>query len=95
MARNQREYITTRYRVLVEALGQPGKGDPDKVMAQWDINTPHGWAEVYDYKDPAESPEDVETWHVQAGSEEAFEYVYMAIKDAATRLGEAPGLGEP
>lgn len=94
MARGGVEYITPKYRVLVEALGKPGKGDESKTMAQWDVNTPHGWVEVYDFKDPAESPEDVETWHVQGGSEEALDYVYMAIKDAATRLGEAPGLGE-
>ena len=94
MARDRIEYITPSYRVLVEALGKPGKGDESKTMAQWDVNTPHGWVEVYDFKDPAESPEDVETWHVQGGSEEALDYVYMAIKDAATRLGEAPGLGE-
>lgn len=78
----------------MEALGKPGKGDESKTMAQWDVTTPHGWAEVYDFKDPAESPEDVQTWHAQGGSEEALEYVYMAIRDAATRLGEAPGLGE-
>ncbi len=87
-------YITPSYRVLVEALGQPGKGDDGKTLAQWDVNTPHGWAEVYDFKDSAKTPEDVETWHAQAGSKEALEYVFMAIKDAATRLGEAPGLGE-
>ncbi|WPH58221.1 hypothetical protein SEA_LUCKYSOCKE_134 [Streptomyces phage LuckySocke] len=94
MARNQREYITTSFAVLTEALGKHGAGDPDKVMAQWDIHTPHGWAEVYDYKDEHESPEDVEVWHVQADSEEAFEYVYSAIRDAASRLGEPAGLGE-
>lgn len=94
MARNKVEHITTPYEVLVVALGKPGQGDPDKTMAQWDITTPHGWAEVYDYKDVAEDPVDVEVWHVQAGSEEAFEYLYSAIRDAASRLGVPAGLGE-
>jgi hypothetical protein len=88
------EHITTSYRVLVEALGEPGKGDDGKTMAQWDLNTPHGWAEVYDFKDPAESPVDVEVWHVQAHSEEAFGYVYDRIREAASALGEPEGLGE-
>ena len=88
------EYINPSYRVLVAALGEPGKGDGDKTLVQWEIQTPHGWAEVYDYKSYVTSPEDVDEWHVQADSEEARDYVYMAIKDAATRLGEAPGLGE-
>ncbi len=94
MGRNGVEHITTGYDVLVDAFGPHGSGDPDKTMAQWDLNTPQGWAEIYDYHDPHEAPEDVEVWHVQAGSEEAFEYVYTAIKDAATRLGRPAGLGE-
>lgn len=94
MARNRIDHITTSYEVLVEALGKPGQGDPDKTMAQWDVITPKGWAEVYDYHDPHEAPEDVEVWHVQAASEEAFEYVYGAIRDVASRLGVPAGLGE-
>lgn len=92
--RNNKEYITTPYEVLVEALGSPGKGDEDKTMAQWDVNTPDGWAEVYDYKDVAQSPVDVETWHVQAHSEVAFEYLYSVIRETASRLGAPSGLGE-
>ena len=94
MARGGIEHITTDYEVLVDAFGSHESGDPYKTMAQWDLNTPQGWAEIYDYHDPHETPEDVEVWHVQAGSEEAFEYIYMAIKDAATRLGRPAGLGE-
>ena len=92
--RNKTEHITTSYEVLVDAFGNPGKGDPDKTMAQWDLSTPSGWAEIYDYKDQAEDPVDVEVWHVQAHDEEGFEYVYLAIKDAASRLGQPAGLGE-
>ncbi len=94
MARNRIDHITTSYEVLVEAFGPHGKGDESKTMAQWDFNTPHGYGEVYDYYDPHEAPEDVEVWHVQAGSEEAFEYLYSAIRDAASRLGVPAGLGE-
>lgn len=94
MARNKIDHITTSYEVLTEALGPHGSGDADKTMAQWDIQTPKGWAEVYDYYDPHEAPEDVEVWHVQADSEEAFEYVYEAIREVASRLGEPAGLGE-
>lgn len=92
--RNTVEHITTPYEVLVDAFGKPGKGDESKTMAQWDINTPHGWAEVYDFHDPAEDPVDVETWHVQAHAEEGFEYLYGAIREAASRLGCSAGLGE-
>lgn len=92
--RNKKEHITTSYRVLVEAFGKPGKGDPDKTMAQWDLSTPSGWAEIYDYKDQAEDPVDVAVWHVQAHEEEGFNYLYETIRDAASRLGEPSGLGE-
>lgn len=92
--RNTVEHITTPYKVLVEAFGPHGAGDPDKVLAQWDINTPHGWAEIYDYKDVAKDPVDVEVWHVQAHAEEGFDYLYDTIRDVATRLGEPAGLGE-
>lgn len=94
MARNRIDHITTSYEVLTEAFGSHGVGDEDKTMAQWDIQTPKGWAEVYDYYAPHEAPEDVEVWHVQADSEGAFEYAYSAIREAATRLGKPAGLGE-
>lgn len=92
--RDQVEHITTSYKVLVEAFGSPTPGDPYKVKAQWDINTPHGWAEIYDFHDPAEDPVDVAVWHVQAHEEEGFNYLYETIRDAASRLGEPSGLGE-
>jgi hypothetical protein len=88
------DHISTSFDVLVEAFGTYGAGDPDKTLAQWDLHTPSGWAEVYDYKSYAAGPEDVTEWHVQADKEEGFEYVYMAIREAASRLGESSGLGE-
>lgn len=94
MARNRIDHITTSYEVLTEAFGPHGSGDESKTMAQWDLKTPQGWVEIYDYHDPHESPEDVEVWHVQAGSEEAFEYAYEAIREIASRLGRDAGLGE-
>jgi hypothetical protein len=94
VARNRIDHITTSFEVLTETFGPHGSGDEDKTMAQWDIITPKGWAEIYDFHDPHESPEDVEVWHVQAASEEGFEYVYEAIRDTASRLGSPSGLGE-
>lgn len=90
---NRIDHISTAYEVLLEAFGPSEVGDPDKVLAQWDIETPHGWAEVYDYKSYARSPKEVGEWHVQAHSEEAFGYVYDRIREAAAAYGTTSGLG--
>lgn len=73
---NRIDYIAFSYDVLVKAFGEPGQGDPDKTIAEWQLITPHGWAEIYDYKSYAQKPEDVDEWHVQAEHDEAFDWIY-------------------
>lgn len=83
---NRKDYIDTAYEILVEAFGEPsGPSDDGKVLAEWQLTTPHGWVEVYDYKSYATSPYDVEEWHVQAERDGGFEYVYEEIRKASAR----------
>lgn len=72
---NRIDYIHTMYETLVRAFGEAGQGDPHKIIAEWQLTTPHGWAEIYAYNEEVSKPEDVEEWHVQAETPEAFQWI--------------------
>lgn len=67
------------YDEIVKAFGPHSAGDPDKVLAEWNVLTPHGWAEIYDYKSLEDRPEDVRLWSVQGASAEAVNWVVEAV----------------
>lgn len=85
---NRVDHIGWPYDDIVLAFGEPGQGDPDKTIAQWDLTTPHGWAEIYDYKEyqAQGDPRRVHEWHVQAANDEAFDWVYDQIGAARFAL---------
>ena len=89
---NRIDHAGLDYDDLVLAFGEPGQGDPSKTLAEWDLKTPHGWAEVYDYKayEAKGDPRKVEEWHVQAASDEAFDWVYAQV-ESARRAKKAEG----
>jgi hypothetical protein len=76
-------YLTAPYSLLVKALGNDGtvaERDEYKCEAQWDVATPHGIVEVYDYKigkcyngKRGLARHEITDWHVQGDAE--------AIKD--------------
>lgn len=70
------------YSLLVSVLGESVVGDPDKTLAEWFVLTPFGWAEVYDYKSYADSVHDVEVWHLQADTEEAYDWIHEQVESA-------------
>ncbi|APC46352.1 hypothetical protein HWB05_gp090 [Streptomyces phage BRock] len=80
-----RATVHTSYEEIVKAFGPHQEGDPDKVLAEWQLQTPHGWAEVYDYKSYEDRPEDVTVWRVAGNSAEAINWVVEAI-DGRTEI---------
>ncbi len=90
---NRTDYVDLSYEVIVKAFGTPdGTHDTYKSCAQWDLTTPYGWAEVYDYKSGETDPRKVDDWHVQATNEDAFEWVYeqLAAAQRAIETEERP-----
>jgi hypothetical protein len=81
-----------KYQDIVNAFGPHGQGDPDKTLAEWQLTTPYGWAEIYDYKSYFDSPEEVEEWHVQAESNEAFEWVYQRLDHSVSGFDGSEGI---
>lgn len=82
--------LTAPYDLLVQAFGNDGTVSPRddyKCMAQWDVPTPHGEVEVYDYKvgkcydaDGLERHE-ITTWHVQ-GEQDAIGHMLSLLTEA-------------
>ena len=76
---NTIKYIDIPYHILVGILGKPGKGDSYKTLAEWQLSTPFGWAEIYDYNANVDKPEEVQEWHVQAETDSAFDWVFERL----------------
>jgi hypothetical protein len=83
-------YLTAPYDLLVAAFGNDGTVSPrdeDRSMASWDVDTPDGEVEVYDYRvGKCEHPDGLERheiteWHVQGGEEEIAHM--LSLLDAA------------
>lgn len=72
-------YLTASHALLTRVFGNDGTVDPRdnyKSMCQWDVKTPHGTVEVYDYKagkcyDPVNglAREHITDWHIQGDPE--------------------------
>lgn len=78
------------YDLLLEVFGDPeGPSGDGKCLATWDMQTPHGWAEVYDYKDYEAhgDPRKVGEWHVQASNQDALSWVFEQIESARIAQG--------
>lgn len=82
-------YLLTTYEELVATFGQP-KTNPDnhKVDAEWIIDTPHGVATIYNYKDGKSYMGDkgleitqICEWHVGGKSIEPYNWVKKQISD--------------
>ncbi|MBD3004751.1 hypothetical protein [Streptomyces sp. 5-10] len=88
-------YLKAPYELLVAAFGDDGTVSPrdeDKSTTSWDVRTPSGTVEVYDYLcgvtygvgGPDRS--DITEWHVR-GSVEAIDHM-LARLDEASRDGK-------
>lgn len=75
-----RATVHTNYEDIVAAFGpSEGPTDDGKVLAEWFLETPHGKAEIYDFKSEEKRPEDVTEWHVQGSTPEAANWVVEAV----------------
>lgn len=72
---NTIKYIDTPYHILLGIFGEPNIEYDSKSIAGWDITTPFGWAEIYDFKSYVDKPEDVPEWHVQTETDSAFDWI--------------------
>lgn len=78
-----RGYLLSTYDQLCTTFGEPVScGDGHKIDAEWLIDTPHGVATIYNYKDGraymGEKGLDVEhicEWHVGGKNTEAYKWV--------------------
>ncbi|MER6605922.1 hypothetical protein ABT282_08400 [Streptomyces sp. NPDC000927] len=92
-------YLTAPYELLVAAFSDDGTTalrDTDKSTSQWDVSTPHGEVEVYDYMGgagyggPEPDRTEITDWHVQ-GDEEAIEYMLNMLGAASLSAKDTPG----
>lgn len=68
--------IEATFDELVATFGNPGReGDPDKIRAQWVVDTPSGIATIYDWKQYDIAIEDVIHWHIGGHDAEVVAWV--------------------
>lgn len=79
-----RGYLYARYYQLVSVFGEPRRPEhsDNKIDVEWVINTPHGIATIYNYKDDkayrgklGHSPEEIYEWHVGGKTRESYELI--------------------
>lgn len=69
--------LTAPYALLCKAFGNDGTvstRDTSKSMAEWNVDTPHGVVEVYDWKqggryNPDLKRDQITKWNVQGGAD--------------------------
>ena len=82
-------YVVATYQQLVAAFGLPTIwGDGDKIDVEWIIDTPHGIATIYNYKDgktylgeKGMAIEQICEWHVGAKAVEPYQWTKKQISD--------------
>lgn len=78
-----RGYILATYSDLLKSFGDPNsEGDGYKVDVEWVLDTPHGVATIYNYKDgkaylgERSTPvEYIYEWHVGAKNTESYQWL--------------------
>lgn len=77
-------YLYARYDQLVSAFGDPRQSQQsdNKTDVEWIIDTPHGVATIYNYKDGKAylgqsglSPEEIYEWHVGGKKSEVYDWI--------------------
>lgn len=76
-------YVLATYSDLIETFGEPtSNGDECKVDVEWILQTPHGTATIYNYKDGKAYlgengliVEQICEWHVGGKKNESYDWV--------------------
>lgn len=82
-------YLLATYTNITSVFGEPqSNGDNYKVDAEWIIETPHGIATIYNYKDGKAylgadglATEQICEWHVGGKNLESYQWVKKQIFD--------------
>ena len=82
-------YLLATYTDIVSVFGEPiTNGDNYKVDAEWILETPHGIATIYNYKDGKAYlgavglvTEQICEWHVGGKTLESYHWVKKQISD--------------
>jgi hypothetical protein len=73
--------INLPFDSIAAALGQPMRGDFDKVKAEWNIQFDDGLvATIYDWKEYDREPEQVTDWHIGGKNQLVVQRVYNILK---------------
>lgn len=77
-------YLYGRYDQLVATFGEPRQTDivNNKIDVEWILDTPHGVATIYNYKDGKAylgesglSPEEIYEWHIGGKNTKPYEWI--------------------
>lgn len=83
-----RGYIETTYGELVARFGEPyiAPRDDHKVDVEWSIDTPHGVATIYNYKNGYSylglsgiKLEEMHEWHVGGKNAESYGWIMQCV----------------
>lgn len=81
-------YLYARYDQLIATFGEPTQPQysDNKIDTEWIIDTPHGVATIYNYKDGKAylghsglNPEEIYEWHVGSKKTGAYQWVREAL----------------
>ena len=81
-------YIETTYDELVARFGEPyiAPRDDHKVDVEWIIDTPHGVATIYNYKNGYSylglsglKVEEISAWHIGGRNNQSYEWIAQHV----------------
>lgn len=83
-----RGYVLSTYKQLRQAFGEPtSSGDGYKIDVEWIIDTPHGVATIYNYKngqaylgEQGLSLNQIFEWHVGGKNNKSYEWVKQKMQ---------------
>lgn len=87
-----RGYVLSTYKQLRQAFGEPtSRGDGYKIDVEWIIDTPHGVATIYNYKngraymgEKGLSLDQIFEWHVGGKNNNAYKWVKQELQKQVT-----------
>jgi len=76
-------HVEVTYKELVRTFGEPNsETDEYKTDAKWEVQTPHGKAYIYNYKDgkhyrgnEGKDVKDITDWHIGGNNTATAEYI--------------------
>lgn len=81
-------YVLSTYEQLLQAFGEPtSSGDGYKIDVEWIVDTPHGVATIYNYKngraymgEEGLGLDQIFEWHVGSKNNKSYEWVKQKLQ---------------